>query len=180
MTDPKERILLGQIARVHGVRGEMVVRSFTADPADVAAYGPLSDKSGTRHFDLTLVRSGPKGVVVRIAGVQDRDAAEALRGTELYVAREALPAPEADAFYHADLAGLSAVDGDGAALGTVTGVHNYGAGDFLEVALAAGGSVLVPFTNANVPDVDLASRRATIVPPLDDDGEAEPGQDNGA
>jgi 16S rRNA processing protein RimM len=160
-------ILLGRITGAHGIRGEVVVHSFAAVSEDIAAYGPLSNEAGTRSFVLKVVRLTPKGAVIaRIVGVTDRTAAEALRGTELYVARDKLPPPAEGEFYYTDLVGLAAVSPEGAPLGEITGVHNFGAGDLVEVRLAGKADTeLVPFTDAFVPSVDIAGRRVVIVLP---------------
>jgi 16S rRNA processing protein RimM len=173
MTDPDRLILLGEIGAAHGIRGEVAVRTFTADPADIAAYGALSDKTGTRSFTITGLRVTAKAVVARFAGVNDRTAAEKLRNTGLYVRRSRLPAPEPGAYYHEDLVGLDAVGLDGTSLGRVAAVVNYGAGDLIEIARPGEtDTLLVPFTDAAVPSVDLAARRMVVVPPAygaDDD-----------
>ena len=164
---PAERVLIGRITAAHGIRGDIVVHSFAANPADIAAYGPLTDKSGTRAFTLTVVRVTPKGVVARLAGIADRTAAEALRGTELYADRKRFPATTEDEYYHADLIGLAAVAPDGTALGTLIGIENYGAGDLLDIRLAGTTkSELVPFSDAFVTHVDLAARTVTIIMPV--------------
>jgi 16S rRNA processing protein RimM len=174
MTDPDRLILLGEIGAAHGIRGEVTLRSFTQDPRNIAAYGPLTDKDGRTTFNITGLRVTPKAVIAKLAGIDDRTAAERLRNTALFVTRSRLPEPEPGAFYYEDLAGLAAVDVDGKTFGTVVGVVNYGAGDLLEVApLDERETLLVPFTNDTVPAVDLAARRATIVLPSfaeDDDG----------
>lgn len=169
-------ILLGRITAAHGIRGEVVVYSFAAAPADVGAYGPLSDKAGARAYALKVVRDTGKGVICRIAGVADRNAAEALKGAELYIAREKLPAAEGDEFYHADLIGLAAVEPDGARIGTIVAVHNFGAGDLIEIKVeGAAQTELVPFADAFVPEVDIAGRRIVVKMPAstpdDEDGE---------
>jgi 16S rRNA processing protein RimM len=158
-----KRILLGRIAAAHGVRGEVLIKTFTGRPQDIAAYGPLDDGGG-RTFKLKVVRVTPKGAVVAaIAGVDDRNGAEALKGAPLYVDRDRLPAPAEGQFYHADLIGLAAVDPDGRPLGEVVAVHNHGAGDLLEVRLAeTGRTELIAFTDAFVPEVDLAARRVVV------------------
>ena len=130
------RILLGRIAGAHGIRGEVLIKTFTEAPENIGAYGPLSDASGTRTFKIKSVRATPKGVVARLAGVDDRNAAEALKGIELYVERARLPAAAEGEFYHADLIGLTAVDGDGKPIGEIVAVQNFGAGDLLEIRLA--------------------------------------------
>lgn len=164
---PKQ-ILLGVITGVHGIRGELVVKSFAAEPEDIAAYGPLSDKSGSRAFKLKVIRVTPKGgVIVRVDGVADRNAAEALKGTELYIDRGKLPPASGDEYYHADLIGLDAVSPDGRPIGLITGIHNYGAGDLIEIRLAnSTASELVAFTDTFVPTVDIAARRITVVMPV--------------
>jgi 16S rRNA processing protein RimM len=174
------RILLGRIGRAHGVRGEVSVATFTAAPESIGDYGPLSDETGQRRFDLKIVRVTPKGVIVRIAGVADRTAVEALNGTALYVDRERLPPPAEGEYYHEDLIGLAAVTVDGAALGEVVAVQNYGAGDLLEVRLSGQSQTeLIPFTDACVPTINFAAGQVTIIPLIfaddDDDGvEADP------
>ena len=175
MSDKDRRVLLGRIGAAHGVRGDVLVESYTAEPQDIAAYGPLESEDGTRRFELKVVRATPKGVVARIAGVADRNAAEALRGTALYVERARLPASEEGEFYHADLVGLRAEDGEGRAIGTVVAVVNYGAGDLLEVRLEGSRKTeLVPFTDAFVPTVDIAGGRAVVLlPPSEKDDEDE-------
>ena len=130
------RILLGHISTAHGVRGDVVIKSLTEDPADIATYGPLSDEDGQRQFDIKVVRVTNKGVIARVAGVTDRNAAEALRGTKLYVDRHKLPALEADEVYHTDIIGLIARRGDGSEVGEIVAVQNFGAGDLLEIRLA--------------------------------------------
>ncbi|HWE73453.1 MAG TPA: ribosome maturation factor RimM [Stellaceae bacterium] len=156
---------LGIITGAHGIRGRVRVKSFTADPEAIAAYGPLSDESGARRFDLELT-GAQKGVLIAyIKGVDDRNAAEALRGLRLYVNRAALPPPEEDEFYETDLIGLEATRDDGAIFGTIRGVNDFGAGASLEIEDPAGKTVVVPFTNAAVPVVDIANKRVVVVPP---------------
>lgn len=161
-------ILLGRITGAHGIRGEVVVHSYAAVPDDIAAYGVLSDKAGTRTFKLKVVRVTPKGgLIARIAGVADRNAAEALKGVELFVARDKLPRAGDGEYYHADLLGLAAVSLEGRPLGEVVAVQNFGAGDLLEVRLAGSTTTeLVPFTDAFVPTVDIAARRVVVVLPV--------------
>jgi len=147
------------------VRGEVKVKSFTADPDGPGAYGPVEDEAGQRRWRLKIVGAAKGTVVARLDGVADRNAAEALIGTQLYVPRAALPAPDEEEFYHADLIGLTVEAPDGTVLGKVTALHDFGAGDLLEVALAAGGSVLWPFTRQVVPVVDVAGGRVVVDPP---------------
>jgi 16S rRNA processing protein RimM len=166
----EERVCLGVMVGAHGVRGLVKVKSFTENPSDVAAYGPVSDEAGQRSWRLEVTGpapgKSPDVLLVRIAGVTDRDAAQALHGTRLYVARDALPAlAEEETYYHADLIGLQVEDGEGRALGTVTAVENHGAGDLLEIAGPGGESLLLPFTRAVVPEVDLAGGRLVALPP---------------
>jgi 16S rRNA processing protein RimM len=162
-------VCVGEIAAPHGVRGLVRVRSFTEDPDALTAYGPLTDETGARRFELTLQSAHRGQWLARISGVADRDAAIALRGTRLHVDRAALPAPDEDEFYHADLIGLRAERPDGSALGTVRAVHDFGAGDVLEIApppgAGAAGSLTVPFTETVVPTVDLDGGRLVVDPP---------------
>jgi 16S rRNA processing protein RimM len=171
-----ERILLAHIASAHGIRGELLLKTYTAAPADVAAYGPLSDTAGARQFSVRVVRVTPKGVIVRIKGVDDRNAAEALQRTALYVDRTRLPATATDEFYHTDLIGLATINASGDTFGRIAEVLDFGAGTILEIKLqTAAKTELVPFTKACVPTVDLASRQVTVVMPEVTLGEAEPG-----
>ena len=159
------RLCVGVIAGAHGVRGLVRIKSFTEDPAGLTAYGPLTDEAGARRFEVT-VTGRTKGVLLaRIAGVNDRDAAQALCGARLYVARAALPELDEEEYYHADLIGLDAADRDGAPLGKVSAVHDFGAGDVLEIERPDGESLLVPFTKTAVPRVDPAGGRVVVEPP---------------
>lgn len=163
MTD---RVCVGAIAGAFGVRGEVRLKSFCAEAADIAAYGPLTTEDGARSFDITLTRPATSGFAARLSGVMTKKAADALRGQRLFAPRSALPNLPDDEFYHADLLGLSARDTGGAELGKIAAVLNHGAGDILELrGPALKGSVLVPFTRAIVPTVDLASGRVIIDPP---------------
>lgn len=171
-----KRILLGEIVSVHGIRGEVVIRSYAETPISFESYGALSDQSGARTYSIKVVRSGPKGVVARVEGVTDRNAAEALQGTKLFVERSQLPPASADEFYHADLMGLTAFDAAGTLIGKITGVHNYGAGDFLEVERPDAESEYVPFSNDFVIAIDLSKGQVTLnlPPPGPDDSEMSP------
>jgi 16S rRNA processing protein RimM len=164
-----DRICVARIGAAHGVRGEVKLWSFTEDPAAIGSYGPLESQDGTRRFEIEALRPAKDHFVARIAGVGDRDAAERLRNLELYIPRERLPKiEEADTFYHADLIGLQAVTQDGGDIGTVAAVHNFGASDVIEIKPAAGGEpLLVPFTDATVPEIDLDARRIVVVPPAE-------------
>ena len=159
------RICLGVITAPHGVQGLVKVKSFTAEPEAIADYGALQDEQGVRRFELELVGSGKGVLLARVAGVQDRDAAERLKGVRLYVRRDALPAPDAEEFYQADLVGLAALLEDGSTFGTVREVLDFGAGASLEIEDAAGKTVIVPFTAAAVPSVDIAGGTLVIAPP---------------
>ncbi len=165
-------ICLGRIAGAHGVRGEVRLESFTADAAAIAAYGPLSDEAGRFRFTLALVGEARGRLIARIEGIGDRDAAEALAGTRLYVERAALPAPAADEYYHSDLLGLACVLADGAPFGTVKALFDFGAGPVLEVERPDGARVMLPFTRSVVPLVDVAAGRLVVEPPAEIDAAA--------
>ena len=174
--EPDARILLGRIAGAHGIRGEVLVHSYTDAPEKIGAYGALSDATRARQFTIKVVRVTPKGVIARIAGVADRNAAEPLKGIELYVERARLPSAAPGEYYHADLIGLETVDTQGRSIGRVAAVQNFGAGDLLEIRLTGSSKTeLIPFTDAHVPEVDLAARRAVVVLPTyaGDDREEE-------
>ena len=159
------RVCLGVIAGAHGVAGLVRVKSFTAAPQAIAQYGTLQDETGGQRFDLELVGAGKGVLIARIKGVKDRNAAERLKGLRLYVRRAALPEPEAEEFYQADLIGLEAQFADGTSLGKVSAVHDFGAGASLEIEDAAGKSVIVPFTTATVPQIDIAGGRLVVTLP---------------
>ncbi|HEV3241655.1 MAG TPA: ribosome maturation factor RimM [Methyloceanibacter sp.] len=160
-----DRVLIGEIGRPQGLNGEVRIRSFTAEPGAIADYGPLEDETGTRRFEIESLRVTPKALTARIKGVASRGAAEALTGTKLYVPRSRLPEQE-DEWYHSDLIGLSAMDQDGLAVGAVIAVHNFGAGDLLEIRPASGGAtLLIPFTRDTVPEVDVEGGWLKVVPP---------------
>jgi len=160
------RICLGQIGAPHGVRGEVRLRSFTAEPKAIANYGPLQTEDG-HVLEIETLRPAKDYFVAKLSGVADRDAAEKLTNARLYVPRERLPEPdEPDEFYHADLIGLTALDRAGQCLGTVIAVHNFGAGDLIEVRQAEGNETeLFPFNAMTVPEVDIAARRLVIERP---------------
>ncbi len=166
------RILVGEIGRPHGVRGLVKLRSFTADPAAIAAYGPLTDEAGVRRFEITLLAEG----LARVEGVADRDAAARLTGTRLYAERDRLPPPDEEEYYLADLIGLRAETEAGESLGAVRAVEDHGAGVFL--VLEGPPERLVPFTRAVVPVVDLAGGRVVVVPP--DEVVVPPGAEDAA
>jgi 16S rRNA processing protein RimM len=161
-----ERICVARIGAAHGIKGEVKLWSFTADPAAVADYGPLESLDGTLRFEIEALRPAKDHLVVRLSGVRDRDAAERLTNVDLYVPRDRLPAPAAEEFYHADLIGLRAEDRDGTALATIVGIHDFGAGDLLELRPpGAANTVLMPFNDTTVPVVDIAGGRIVIDPP---------------
>jgi 16S rRNA processing protein RimM len=141
------------------------IKSFTEVPEDVAGYGPLEDETGRRQFDLRLCGIAKGVLIARLPGIEDRDQAEALRGLRLYLPRSALPQPEAEEYYHADLIGLEAVLGDGTRVGHVRAIYDFGAGDTLELTREGAPPLLVPFTRAVVPTVDLDAGRVVIEPP---------------
>ena len=160
-----ERVLLGVVVAAHGIRGEVRLKSFAADPMDIGAYGPLSDEAGTRQWRIEP-RAESKGVVIaRIEGIGDRNAAEALKGLRLFVDRNALPATAEREWYQADLIGLAVVGKDVRDWGRVLGFHDYGAGSSMEVSGSNGKPVVVPFTRATVGEVDLRQGRIVIDPP---------------
>ncbi len=163
-----DRVCIAQIGGPHGIRGEVKLRSFTADPMAVKDYGPLEAEDGSAHFEIEAVRPAKGHLVARLRGVHDRNAAERLTHLRLFVPRERLPPPGADEFYHADLIGLTAVTADGAEVGTVVAVHDFGAGDLLELRPVTGGTtIMLPFTDAFVPSVDVAGGRIVVKPPAE-------------
>jgi len=173
--DPKGRICVGRIKGAHGVRGLVRVTSYTERPEDVASYGPVSDADGRREFELRIERMNKAEVIARIDGIDDRDAAEALRGLRLFVPRAALPPAADDEFYVEDLVGLRAETAEGRVLGSVLSVQDFGAGDMLEIGETRERTQFVPFTREIVPVVDPAGGRVVIDPPpglLDGDGDA--------
>jgi 16S rRNA processing protein RimM len=174
LSKQQNRVLLGHISGAHGIRGEVVVKAYTSDPADIDAYGPLTDVTGTKQYKLKVVRVMPKGVVVRIVGVSDRNAAEALKGTALHVPRSALGKTEPGEYFYNDLLGLEAIDPTGLRIGVVKAVENFGAGDLLEISFdGISKTEFVPFVEAYVPDVDIAAGRVTVIMPPDDGSKPE-------
>ena len=164
-TSGAPRVLMGVITGAHGVRGLLRVKSFAAAGDGLTAYGPLEDERGERRFALEPVGVAKGVLIMRLAGVADRDAAEALKGMRLYLPRAALPEPGEEEYYHADLVGLAALLKDGTALGRVKAVHEFGAGDSLEVERPDGRTFYVPFTTAVVPEVDIKAGKLVIDPP---------------
>jgi 16S rRNA processing protein RimM len=166
-------ICIARIGAAHGVRGAVKLWTFTEDPLAVKAYGPLLTKDGVRSFEVATAREAKGHLVATLKGIATRQDAERLNGLELYVAREKLPATEEDEYYHADLIGLAAVNAASEPIGRVTAIHNFGAGDIIEIAPAHGATMLLPFTNAVVPSVDLAAGRVVIELPDEIVGEDE-------
>jgi 16S rRNA processing protein RimM len=158
-------VCVAVVAAAHGLRGVLKLRCFTERPEDVAAYGPVFDRNGRRLFELEVIGPAPGGVLARAEGIQDRNAAEAMRGTKLFVPRAALPEPGLDEFYYSDLEGMEAVRSDGSHFGIVHGVDNFGAGDLIEVVADDGRRLSLPFTREAVPSIDLERRRLVVEPP---------------
>ncbi len=173
MSAPARLIPIGIFGAPHGVRGELRVKSYAQDPRAIGAYGSLTDRTGKSVFKLTATRFVRDDMlVVRLAGVDNRNDAEKLAGVELFVTRDQLPPPSDDEFYHHDLVGLEALTRQGDKLGRVVALRNFGAGDILEIAPASGGETLMlPFTKAVAVEVDLGKGRIVIVPPNEIDGE---------
>ena len=167
-------ICVARIGAAHGVRGAVKLWTFTEDPLAVKHYGPLSTKDGARQFEVTHVREAKDHLVAMLKGVASREDAERLNGIELYIARDKLPETDEDEYYHADLIGLAAVNAANEAIGRVIAIHNFGAGDIIEIAPASGPTLLLPFTNAVVPTVDLANRRVVIELPQVIEGDDAP------
>jgi 16S rRNA processing protein RimM len=165
--------MLGVITGAHGVRGEVKVKTFTADPRAIARYGTLSDAAGTRSFALKPRGSARGLVIAAIEGVGTRDAAEALKGVELFVARDRLPRPRRGETYIADLVGLAAVGPDGAAIGRVARVLNYGAGDVLEIERPGAEALLLPFAAPMVGEVEPERGRVFVSPPTEVEARGE-------
>jgi 16S rRNA processing protein RimM len=164
-------ICVARIGAAHGVRGAVKLWTFTQDPLAVKRYGQLMTKDGARQFEVTHLREAKGHLVATLKGIATREEAERLNGVELYVAREKLPATSEDEYYHADLIGLSAVNAAGEPLGRVIAIHNFGAGDIIEIAPPNGATMLLPFTNAVVPTVDLEGGRVVIELPDEIEGD---------
>jgi 16S rRNA processing protein RimM len=168
-------VLLAAVIGAQGLKGAVKAKIFTADPQALARYGVLHDAKG-KSYEVTAFRATKPGeAVMSFKGIGDRLAAEALKGTELFVARAALPATDEDEFYHADLVGLEAFDSEGRLVGKVSAIHNFGAGDVIAITRSDGNEVLLAFTRETVPQIDVAGGRITIAVPEDDeDGGAHP------
>jgi 16S rRNA processing protein RimM len=168
------QVCVARIGAAHGVRGAVKLWTFTEDPFAVTRYGPLATKDGARVFEVAQAREGKGHLVATLKGVTTRNEAERLNGIELYVAREKLPATDEDEYYHADLIGLAAVTTAEEPLGKVIAIHNFGAGDIIEIAPPRGPTMLLPFTNAVVPAVDIAGGRVVIELPAEIQGDEPP------
>ena len=180
--NPNRLIALGIFGAPQGVRGEVRLKSYTGVPKAIGSYGVLTDAKATRSFKFESIRPLKDDMlVVRVAGIATREAAQALTGTELFARREQLPPPDDDEFYHDDLIGLTAVRPDGAIVGKVSGLSNFGAGDILEVAPEGGGeTMLLPFSKAVVPEIRFSEGQIVVIPPAEIDGEPKnPGQGRG-
>ncbi|MCS3444769.1 MULTISPECIES: ribosome maturation factor RimM [Bradyrhizobium] len=164
-------VCVARIGAAHGVRGAIRLWTFTEDPLAVKDYGPLMTKDGTRQFEVTHAREAKDHLVVTLKGVASRDDAERLNGLELYVPRDRLPDTDDGEYYHTDLIGLAAVTTTEQPLGKVIAIHNFGAGDIIEIAPPQGATMLLPFTNAVVPTVDLDGGRVVIDLPKEIDGD---------
>ena len=172
---PPAQICVAWIGAAHGVRGEVKLWTFTEDPFAVKRYGPLRTQDGARQFEVTQAREAKGHLVATLKGVATREDAERLNGVELYVARDKLPATADDEYYHADLIGLAAVTPLNEPLGRVVAIHNFGAGNLIEIAPPHGATMLLPFTNAVVPSVDLAAGRVVIELPDEIEGDSPDG-----
>jgi 16S rRNA processing protein RimM len=156
------QICIARIGAAHGVRGAVKLWTFTEDPLAVKTYGPLLTKDGARSFEVATAREAKGHLVATLKGIATREDAERLNGIELYIPREKLPVTDDNEYYHADLIGLNAVNAADEPLGRVLAIHNFGAGDIIEIAPPQGATLLLPFTNAVVPTVDLANGRVVI------------------
>jgi 16S rRNA processing protein RimM len=169
-----KRLLMGRIGAAHGIKGEVRIQSFTADPLALKDYGPLATNRPGLTIEIEAARATTNVLVARLKGITDRTAAEKLNGVELYVERDRLPPADEDDYYHADLIGLEARLADGTVLGTVAAIPNFGASDLLEVRdTRTGDTFLYPFTRAVVPEVHVAEGYLVIEAPI----EAEPGEE---
>jgi 16S rRNA processing protein RimM len=164
-------ICVARIGAPHGVRGAVKLWTFTEDPLAVKRYGPLATRDGARSFEVATAREAKGHLVATLKGIATREEAERLNGIELYIAREKLPQTDADEYYHADLIGLAAVNAADEPIGRVIAIHNFGAGDIIEIAPPKGATMLLPFTNAVVPTVDLAGGRVVIELPAEIEGD---------
>ena len=169
-------LLVAQVGGAHGVRGELKITTFTADPMALTGYRNLLRQDGSPAVTIASARPVKGGLVARFKGVDDRNAAEALRGLKLYITRDVLPEPEEDEFYLADLIGLTVETAAGELLGKVKAVHDFGAGDLLEIQPKAGASWWLPFTREAVPEVRIASGKIIAAPPAVVEDEPPPSE----
>ncbi|WP_458758698.1 ribosome maturation factor RimM [Afipia sp. TerB] len=167
-------ICVAKIGAAHGVRGEVKLWPFTEDPLAVLNYGPLTTKDGARQFDVLRAREAKDHLVATLKGVTTRDDAARINGIELYIPRDCLPDTEDGEYYQADLIGLRAIDAQQQDIGKVVAIHNFGAGDIIEIVPKSGPSLLLPFTDAVVPTVDLAAGHVVVELPQEIDGEDDP------
>jgi 16S rRNA processing protein RimM len=174
----RAQICVARIGAAHGVRGAVKLWTFTEDPLAVKRYGPLATKDGARSFEVMHAREAKGHLVATLKGIATREDAERLNGLELYIAREMLPATDADEYYHADLIGLAAVNTADQPIGRVIAIHNFGAGDIIEIAPPNGATMLLPFTHAVVPTVDLAGGRVVIELPAEIEGDTPANADS--
>ena len=178
--EPEGKVCIAQIGAVHGVRGDVRIKLFSDDPASLTQYGPLANADGSRHFEIESARLSKTVYVCRIKGLRDRNEAETLNGVRLYVDRDALPDLEDEEFYHSDLIGLEARLEDGQVIGTIVGIHDFGAGDLLDIMPKKGKGLYVPFTREAVPEVKVSQGYVLVVPPeglLDEPDDAERAQE---
>ena len=166
------RICVARIGAAHGVRGEVKLWPFTEDPMAVIDYGPLTSKDGARQFEVVRARIAKDHLVAVLKGIATRNDAERVNGIELYIPRDRLPPTEAGEYYHADLIGLRAIDSEGAEIGKVLAIHNFGAGNIIEITPAHGPTLLLPFNDAVVPTVDLDNGHIVLVIPQEIDGDS--------
>tara|TARA_R110000737_G_scaffold296296_3_gene302883 strand:- start:189 stop:707 length:519 start_codon:yes stop_codon:yes gene_type:complete len=164
-TRENELVCVGAIAGAFGVRGEVRLKSFCADPEAIADYAPLSTEDGSRQFTVSLTRAITNAFAARMSGIDTKEEADALKGLRLYAPRNRLPALPDDEYYHADLIGLLVVDTGGNELGRVKAVMDHGAGDLLEITVPGNSSILLPFTMEAVPTVDIEAGRIVADPP---------------
>ncbi len=175
--EQRNLIFVAQVGAAHGVRGEVKVTTFTADPMALADYKTLLRQDGSPALTIASARPAKGGIVARLKGVADRNAAEALRGLKLYIPRDSLPEPEEDEFYLADLIGLFVETAEGEALGTVKAVQDFGAGDLLEIQPRAGATWWLPFTRQAVPEVRLAQGKLIAAPPATIEADPDEGRE---
>ena len=166
-----DKVCVARIGAAHGVRGAVKLWTFTEDPFAVKDYGSLASKDGTRHFEVASAREAKDHLVATFKGVTTREDAERLNGVELYVSRDQLPETDDNEYYHTDLIGLAAVTTADEPLGRVLAIHNFGAGDIIEIAPPNGPTFLLPFTNAVVPTVDISGGRVVIELPSEIEGD---------